>query len=227
MSHPAFQCKPSVVYDSLKPILGVGLITLNGDEQRRRRKAITPSLHFEILQASFYYLQLSKFDVFPLFLIFLCFRQDFVPSFEKNAVNVCKLFDDYASTGEVFDAVPIVGGYSAHSICETVFSTEFAPEMEGDKAVFVKSLLVGSELMFYRAIRPWCSKEFIFYFTSHYNEFWTAANNVTDFISKMLKYKQDQVRTDTPSSRPMLSFYSIHEYRVFRRLPETEVRSDP
>lgn len=170
---PHMQSKPPIVYDSLSPILGVGLATLNGDTHRRHRKAIGPSLHLEILQG-------------------------FVPIFEKNALKLCKQMDHFARTGGTFDAVPMLGRYSAKAICETVFSAEVSPGLEAEQENFIKILIKSSEMLFYRVMRPWYSIDALFYFSSGYNEYQAGVQGFESFVSKTLAHKIDLVNRGVP-----------------------------
>lgn len=102
--------------------------------------------------------------------------------------------DKFAETGEVFDAMPLLGSYSTHSVCETVFSTEF-PGLEEQKKVYIKYLVIASELMFHRSIRPWYNVDFFFKFSSSYKEYMNASRVYKDFATKMLEYKKDQVNS--------------------------------
>lgn len=52
LSSPHFQDKPYLFYRATEPFFGKGLISLNGPTYKRHRKAITSSLHLEILQVS-------------------------------------------------------------------------------------------------------------------------------------------------------------------------------
>ncbi|KAE8741967.1 Cytochrome P450 CYP4 [Frankliniella occidentalis] len=166
---PYLQHKPAIVYGSMSPILGEGLVTLSGDTHRRHRKAIGPSLHLEILQ-------------------------EFVPAFERNALKLCEQLGWLASTGEEFNAVSLLGSYSAHAICETVFSAEAPPILGESKDHFVKYLLEASRLMLSRVMKPWLSWDAVFFFSSQHAEYTRAAQAFEAFVSKMLAYKVDQLR---------------------------------
>ncbi|KAJ1529724.1 hypothetical protein ONE63_006477 [Megalurothrips usitatus] len=170
---PHLQHKPAIVYDSMSPIMGEGLVSLSGDVHRRHRKAIGPSLHLDILQ-------------------------DFLPTFERNALQLCKQFEQRAATGEPFNATDALSSYSAHAICETVFSSEFAPRMQETKAHFIRYLHASSALMYYRVMRPWLFPDALFYFTRPYAEYQEAARVFQSFVTMMLDYKVDQLKKGAP-----------------------------
>lgn len=121
-TNPHLQQKPAIVYTSLAPILGDGLATLNGDVHRRHRKAITPSLHLEVLQG-------------------------FLPVFERNARGLCRRLEALAAQASrgggpaVVNAKPLVAHYSAQTVCETVYSAETTPGLEEEQASYIKYLM--------------------------------------------------------------------------------------
>ena len=82
-THPALANKPET-YDTMRDHLGWGLLNMNGPSYKRHRKAITPSLHLDILQ-------------------------DFVPAFAKNAQAMAGRLQAHADSGDEFDITPEFG----------------------------------------------------------------------------------------------------------------------
>ena len=50
LTSPHLADKPRLLYSSLEPVIGKGLVSLNGAAHRLHRKAISSSLHLDILQ---------------------------------------------------------------------------------------------------------------------------------------------------------------------------------
>lgn len=94
----------------------------------------------------------------------------------------------------MFDASVLLADYSAHAICETVFSAEYTPSMERKKDRFIEFMHASSELMFYRVMRPWFCWDATFYLCSRYDEYHEARNVLGSFVSMMLDSKVDQVQ---------------------------------
>ncbi|XP_034250036.1 cytochrome P450 4V2-like [Thrips palmi] len=176
---PALQHKPAWICDMMKPILGEGLVTLDADDHRRHRRAISPSLHLEILQG-------------------------FLPLFEQSARTLCAKMAVHADTGMSFDAQPMLGAYAAEAICQTVFSDEWEPELHAIRDKFVECQLQASRVMFYRVMRPWLAWDATFYFSSRHDEYYEAASVFETFVSTVLSHKMKQLERGvlgTPGKR--------------------------
>lgn len=101
--------------------------------------------------------------------------------------------EEHAGTGMAFDAKPYLGAYAAEAICQTVFSDEWEPEMHAIRDKFVKYLLLASEIMFYRVMRPWMGTDAAFFFSSRRKEYYEAASVFEAFVSTVLSHKIEQV----------------------------------
>lgn len=168
-SSPHLQHKPAIVYDSLSPILGHGLATLSGETHRRHRRAIGPSLHLDILKG-------------------------FVPVFERNAAVLCAQLGQHCGTGRTFNATPLLGAYSAQSICQTVFSAGESPaELRAEQDRFCDCLIRSSEMLYHRVIRPWYSVDALFKLSSKYDAYQECVRGFESFVSKTLQHKMQQV----------------------------------
>lgn len=173
-SSPHLQHKPAIVYDSLSPILGQGLATLNGETHRRHRRAIGPSLHLDILKS-------------------------FVPVFARNAVALCAQLDRHSGTGKTFNATPLLGGYSAQSICQTVFSGgEIPAGLREEQERFCECLIRSSEMLFHRVIRPWYSVDALFKLSSKYRDYQECVRGFESFVSKTLQHKIQLLESGAP-----------------------------
>ncbi|CAH1398070.1 unnamed protein product [Nezara viridula] len=88
----------SDAYSALQPWLGTGLLLSTGELWQRRRKAITPTFHFKILD-------------------------QFVPTFSKCANTLLKVLKDKVGKG-FFPLTHIISDCALDSVAETVMGTE-------------------------------------------------------------------------------------------------------
>lgn len=79
-------------YDYLKPWLGTGLLISDGDKWNVRRKIITPSFHFDILN-------------------------DFLGVMNENVETCLKNLKKYSESGEELDIFKHVGLCALDAIC--------------------------------------------------------------------------------------------------------------
>lgn len=128
-THPALVNKASQ-YEMLHLHLGMGLVTMNGPSYKRHRKAISPSLHLDILQ-------------------------DFVPTFAKNAEAMAQRLEKYADQGTAVDMSPEFGVMANMTIMETVLSMRRDDASDNEYAAMVDVLSETSEVIMWRAMRPW------------------------------------------------------------------------
>lgn len=152
----------ALVYSALVPLLGRGLATLHGGAYRRHRKAITPSLHLDILH-------------------------DFVPVFHRHAVGLADAL--LGHDGHVVDVVPLCGRCSNSSIMETIMSTDVPQADEGRRA-FLDALPRAQRAFMLRTRRPWLLVEWIFSFHKLFPEYVRATAALNDFTSDIIRAKK-------------------------------------
>nr|CAD7402599.1 unnamed protein product [Timema poppensis] len=124
-----------VNYRYLYDWLGTGLLTSTGAKWKRRRKIITPTFHFKILE--------NFIDVFNLN------GQKLVDKLQKE-VN-----------GPEFDICPYVTLCTLDIICETAMGISINAQ-DGGSADFVEATKVIADAIVCRSFKPWLQPEIIF-----------------------------------------------------------------
>ncbi|KAE8749447.1 Cytochrome P450 CYP4 [Frankliniella occidentalis] len=179
-THPALASKPELYADLLGPHMGVGLVNINGPTHRRHRKAITPSLHFDILS-------------------------DFVPIFVRNSeILVARLAE--RADGDSFDIQAEFGRLTSTTFIQTVLSSReaTAADIGKDSAV----LYEASHLMMWRAMRPWWYHDTVFkLFSDQAEPFFRTSETMNRMVSRVLTDKTAEVaRGEAPPPRRRMSF---------------------
>ncbi|XP_034234089.1 cytochrome P450 4g15-like [Thrips palmi] len=175
LTSPALASKPDEFYDGVNRVLGKGLITLNGGDYKRHRKAITASMHLDILQ-------------------------DFVAMFSVNCRELETRLDPLASTGEPFDVAHQLGLNASLTVCQTVLAAD-APGLEAERDAYVEIVHDASKMMLYRCLRPWFRCRTLFKLSSEYDRFNLVVAGMTNFAYRVLTQKmQKQQHTTTTSS---------------------------
>lgn len=132
-------------YDLLKPWLGEGLLLSKGTKWHKRRKIITPTFHYGILE--------SFCDVFS----------------EKSKILVDKL-EMHCGTGEPFDIYRYITRVTLDIICDSAMGTNIHAQEENDNE-YVESIYTVSRLFVKRLCRLWLHPNFIFKMTDDGKEF--------------------------------------------------------
>ncbi|KAK5648495.1 hypothetical protein RI129_003387 [Pyrocoelia pectoralis] len=151
-------------YNVLHSWLGRGLLTSNGTKWHNRRKILTPTFHFHILEQ---------------------FMETFVEE-SKKIVNKLELECEKSWT----DVVPIVGGYTLNSICETAMGTRMNNESNLYKR-YIHSVERIGEIYMYIITHPWCDFLPTFIFTPTY---WTLRKLVKilhSFSSSIIQKRKE------------------------------------
>ncbi|KAJ1525084.1 hypothetical protein ONE63_009927 [Megalurothrips usitatus] len=180
-THPALVNK-APHYQLLQHHLGMGLVNMNGPAYRRHRKAITPSLHLDILH-------------------------DFVPVFAKNAEAMVRRLEQYADDGAAFNASVEFGTLANMTIMETVLSSRTDASSDKDYRAMADALNDASNLLMWRVTRPWWENDVVFRLCSRYDAFMRTAAALNTKVSRILLAKaKDVVNGVPPPPRRRMAF---------------------
>ncbi|XP_071571005.1 cytochrome P450 4C1-like isoform X2 [Temnothorax nylanderi] len=129
----------SLLYDVFHPWLGTGLLTSGGAKWHSRRKILTPTFHFNILQ-------------------------NFIQILIEEGENMTKSLKNAGGT-VVKDLVPFFSEYTLNAICETAMGTSLRGL--GDfQQQYREAVHQMGELLTYRVMRQWLHSDWIFSLTS-------------------------------------------------------------
>ncbi|KYQ51354.1 Cytochrome P450 4C1 [Trachymyrmex zeteki] len=137
LSNPK-QIKKSFIYDNFKPWLRAGLLISKGAKWHSRRKILTSTLHFNILQR-------------------------FVEILDKGSKNMIKSLKKAEGT-VVKDLSPFISEHTLNAICETSMGTSLKDLGEFQQQ-YRKAIHQMGELFIYRFTRPWLRFDWIFSLT--------------------------------------------------------------
>ncbi|XP_076815326.1 cytochrome P450 4V2-like [Clavelina lepadiformis] len=118
----------SYVYTFLHPWLGTGLLTAGGEKWKQRRRLITPSFHFDILQ-------------------------DFLDVMNEQTQTMISKVDEKFKSGQKVDINKVVTMCALDIICETAMGKTVNAQSNYDSA-YVKSLYRLSEIIQLRQKTP-------------------------------------------------------------------------
>ena len=104
----------SLIYDFLHPWLGTGLLTASGEKWKQRRRLITPSFHFNILQ-------------------------DFLDVMNEQSQVMIQNLKIQQESGRKFDVGKTITMYALDTICETAMGQVVNAQNDNDSA-YVKSI---------------------------------------------------------------------------------------
>ncbi|GIY12615.1 cytochrome P450 4V2 [Caerostris darwini] len=167
-------------YKFLHPWLGTGLLTRQlkhfspAAKWRHRRKLLTPTFHFTILE-------------------------DFIPVFqEQSSVLVSKLQD---ITREPWvDIVPLVTSCTLDILCQTAMGVSINAQ-KGENNEYVKAVHKIAYAAMYRTFRPWLYFDFLFYLTKAGKHFKTNIRRVHGFTQKVITERKMDTRRSNQSDQ--------------------------
>ncbi|CAG7786278.1 unnamed protein product, partial [Allacma fusca] len=116
-------------YDMLKPWLGTGLLTSEGDKWFHRRKLLTPAFHFKILE-------------------------DFIDVFNEQTNVLVHILRDEFGDGKPFNIFPFITRCTLDIICESAMGKTINAQRERDTD-YVKAVYRITDLIQHRMVRPW------------------------------------------------------------------------
>ncbi|XP_059617474.1 cytochrome P450 4d2-like isoform X2 [Phlebotomus argentipes] len=123
------------LYNFLKPWLGTGLLISTGQKWHTRRKIITPTFHFKILE-------------------------QFTEVFNRQGSTLVRLLQKH-STGESFNIYPFINLYALDVISESAMGIELNSQTDSGSE-YVRAVSEISQIMSTRFIKVWQRIDFLF-----------------------------------------------------------------
>ncbi|KAE8736685.1 Cytochrome P450 CYP4 [Frankliniella occidentalis] len=166
----------SPFYGVLEPLLGSGLSCLGGQEVRRHRKIVMPSLHLDILH-------------------------DFLDTFQSESLRFAARLEQHADDGQDFDVAPLCVEYSLAAALQTIMSSELEDGDDAERLAFGGVLQSAMDLFMYRVWRPWFLHDALFRLSSRRPEYvrtMTALNGFTEGIITKKRRKLAERRRHQP-----------------------------
>jgi len=130
----------SLIYDVLRPWFGTGLLTNGGAKWHSRRKILTPTFHFTILQ-------------------------QFVDILIEESDNMTESLKNTGSA-VVKDLVPFMSEHTLNAICETAMGTSLQDLGVIQAQQYRDAVHQIGELLVYRLMRQWLHNDWLFSLTS-------------------------------------------------------------
>ncbi|XP_066920606.1 cytochrome P450 4V2-like [Clytia hemisphaerica] len=173
----------SLVYDFLHPWFGTGLLTSTHQKWKVRRRAITPSFHFNILN-------------------------EFQKIFITQAEVLAEKFRILADSGESFDVQIPVGLAALDIICETAMGVTINAQSDADSE-YVNAINAGNKLLQERQKYPWLWPDFIYWKTGSGKFFREKLNILQGFTTNVINDKVKERGSDQAAEKKAKAFMDM------------------
>ncbi|XP_065091256.1 cytochrome P450 4d1-like [Ochlerotatus camptorhynchus] len=157
----------SVQYDFIRPWLGDGLLTSTGRKWHSRRKIITPTFHFKILE-------------------------QFVDIFDQQSNIFVQQLKSVAASGEDFDAFPKVTLCALDVICESAMGTTVNAQLNSDSA-YVRAVKDMATVVMARSYKAFARFDFTFYFTPYRKMQDKALKILHDYTDSVIRSRRQEL----------------------------------
>ncbi|GFU28004.1 cytochrome P450 4c3 [Nephila pilipes] len=153
----------SFEYSFLHRWLGLGLLTSTGTKWRTRRKLLTPSFHFKILD-------------------------DFLPTFNDQSLFLVKKLKSMQHE-EFVDISPLVILCTLDIVCETVMGASIGAQ-KGENLEYVSAVHNLGDFFNQRTVRPWLWLDCLFSLSSSGRGFDKDLHILHSFTEKVIREKK-------------------------------------
>ncbi|XP_069134830.1 cytochrome P450 4A25-like isoform X1 [Argopecten irradians] len=161
----------TMVYRSLLPWLGDGLLVSDGPKWERNRKLLTPAFHFDILQP-------------------------YVNVYNKVAdILLDKLWSE-GDGGHSVEVAGPVGLATLDTMLRCAFSYDGDVQRKGESHPYVRAVKELSHICIRRTIRPWLFPDIVFYHTKEGQHFRSLTQYVHTFSSDIIKARRKSIELD-------------------------------
>ncbi|XP_012580425.1 PREDICTED: cytochrome P450 4V2-like isoform X1 [Condylura cristata] len=182
------QIDKSYLYDFLAPWLGLGLLTSTGNKWRARRKMLTPTFHFTILE--------NFLDVMN----------------EQANILVNKL--ERHVNQEAFNCFPYITLCALDIICETAMGKNIGAQ-SNDDSEYVRAIYRMSDILLRRMKRPWLWLDQIFLMFKDGKEHKRSLMILHNFTNNVIAEKASEMKKDEERSSDHKGAASKNKRRAF------------
>nr|UHN91810.1 cytochrome P450 CYP4TT1 [Epicauta chinensis] len=157
----------SDAYDLLKPWIGTGLLTSTGSKWKSRRKLITPSFHFRIIEK-------------------------FIPIFDKNANTLVEKLKKVAGKPST-NVQSIINLCSLDNICETSLGQEINA-LNNENSTYVNAVRNYLDIFVIRWFSSWQRSPLLYKLSKDYKRFSESLMVVKDFSTRIIKEREGAIQ---------------------------------
>ncbi|XP_050537403.1 cytochrome P450 4C1-like [Daktulosphaira vitifoliae] len=155
-------------YKLLEPWLNQGLLTSSGNKWRSRRKLLTHTFHFKILES-------------------------YISIFNKHSQSLMKnLISASENHGPIKDINSLVTLCALDIVCETIMGVNIQSQ-EGKSKDYVKAVISVSSLSIDRIAKFWLWNEKIFNLSKNGRDFHKSLKILHDFTENVIKEKREKL----------------------------------
>ena len=155
----------SINYDFLHPWLGRGLLTNTGDNWKIRRKLLTPTFHFKIID-------------------------DFMPLMSEHSIKFVEILKDL--NGQTVDITQLVTACTLDIICETAMGVKIDAQNKSNKE-YVESVYILGEAFMRRNVEIRGQFDFIFHRTAFGKQYLKSLSILHEFTRKVIKERKEEI----------------------------------
>lgn len=160
--------KKGPLYDLITPWLGRGLLTSDGSEWKARRKLLTSSFHFKILQA--FCVEINKQ------------ASVFVDCISRKAPNE--------------NLAPYIDAFTLDVVCATIMGVSMRSQTSDNGRQYLATVRIVANQLVERFTNPQYWWDVIFRRTSSGRKFYRAVSNLHEFSSKVIEERKQELLGD-------------------------------
>ncbi|XP_046916561.1 cytochrome P450 4c3 [Dermatophagoides farinae] len=158
-------------YEMLKPMLKEGLVTSSSDKWRSRRKLLTPTFHFNILE-------------------------QFLPIMNEQAQILSRIINDRqlkAGENSYLDIVPLITNATLDIISETAMGVKIGSQLDKNRD-YVDAVTRVMATVVKRILLPWLQNNFIFFnFFAEGRKHRRDINLAREFTLNVIKERKNEI----------------------------------
>ncbi|XP_007517742.1 cytochrome P450 4V2-like [Erinaceus europaeus] len=161
------QIDKSYMYKFLEPWLGLGLLTSTGNKWRSRRKMLTPTFHFTILE-------------------------DFLDVMNEQANILVSKLEKHANQ-EAFNCFFYITLCALDIICETAMGKNIGAQSNGDSE-YVRAVYRMSDMIHRRMRTPWLWLDFLFLMVKEGWEHKRSLKTLHNFTNNVIAERANELK---------------------------------